>query len=145
MQGNFSRRIRRLVSDDRSICYIADVTVLEISSALGLKCRKRGWGVKEFDAMDIGFLEDLATGDLKVCTTSKRHVLKARDLIRFAGVVKQRSLKSADALIAVCCLELALEKKQRIVFYLEDKKLYSILRDIDAYRAALELRHLRSS
>lgn len=143
--GNFSRRIRRLVSDGRSPCYIADVTVLEISSALGTQCRKRGWVVKKFDTMDSSFLADVASGRLKVCTTTKRDVLKARDLIRFAGVVKQKSLKSADALIAVCCLELALEKKQKIIFYLEDRKLYSTLRVIGAYRSALKLRHLGSS
>ncbi len=93
--------------------------------------------------MDKSFLDDVATGRLNVRRIVERDVLRARHLIRFANVVLKRSLKSADALIAVCCLDLALEKKQRVIFCIHDKPLYSTLQSINAYRAALELRYLQ--
>lgn len=142
--GDFSRLVRRVISDGRWNCYIADVTILEMWSTLGINCRKRGWGLKEFDAMVHRFWEDLATGHLKVRTTSKRDVVRAGHLIRFAGVLKGRHLKSADALIAVCCLTLAQEKKQKVVFFLQDRKLYKTLLDVNAFQSALELRYLDS-
>jgi hypothetical protein len=142
VNGKFSRLIRTAISDYRRECYIADLTVLEMSSTLALKSRKQVWKTSQYDSLECAFLEDIATGKLRVCTTGKRQILRPRDLIRFAGVIKQRSLKSADALIAVSCLELALELKEEILFYLEDGKLFSILKDIDAFTSVLKLRHL---
>lgn len=144
VQGTFTRLIRRLISDRRSSCYIADVTVLEISGALAKTCRREGWDVVKFDTFNDRFWADLAARRLKVCTTANRDLLRAKDLIRFAGVAKRKNLGSADALIAVCCLELALEKGEKVTFYLEDRKLYGTLKDVNAFQAGLKLRLLRN-
>jgi len=77
-----------------------------------------------------------------VRTVTQLDLLRVRHLLRFAGVLKKKKLKSADAVISECCRELALEKRRRIVFYVADWKLYAILRDIDAFRSTLKLRFL---
>ena len=119
--------MRRLVSDSRGLCFIADLTILEISSALANRCHQQKLGPEDYDAMDGAFFSDLAEGRLLVKATTSREVIRARDLLRFAVVLKRLKLQSADALIAVSCLELALERKERIIFYLSDKRLYKVL------------------
>jgi hypothetical protein len=140
--GTFSRRIRRVISNRRSECYIADVTVLEIFSAFAKTCRRERWSLLKYDNMSAKFWADLSKGRLQVCTTGKRDLLRATNLMRFAGVTKRKNLASADALIAVCCLDLALEKQEEVVFYLEDKKLFETLQQINAFRSSLKMRHL---
>lgn len=134
-----SRRVRRIVSDPRYDCYIADISIVEIASSFGKQCRLNGWGTKRFDQMDRRFFSDMARQRLHIYPISKGLMLRARHLIRFAGVHKKRSIKTNDALIACCSLDLALEKKQRVKFYTCDKTLYSVLKDIDAFRKGLKL------
>jgi predicted nucleic acid-binding protein len=139
VQGIYSSTVRRLISHSRNECYIADVTVLEIASALGKQCRQGTLRHERYDKADHSFWEDIHAGKLRVCKATPSEILRARNLLRFAGIIKKRNLGSSDALIAVCCLELALEHKKNIVFCTSDWTLYDILRQIDAYTAALSL------
>ena len=142
--GDHSRRVRRIVSDTRNSCYIADWTVVETASALAKQCRKRSLGVEDFDRMNARLFTDISTGRLTVRNTTVREVMKSRELIRYAGVKKWRNLGSGDALLAVCCLGLGLEQGGGVVFLTGDWTLYTILRDTNAYRAVLELRFFGS-
>jgi hypothetical protein len=138
----FRRRICRIVSDDRWPCYIAELTLLEMASAFAHYCRTAPADVNAYDGMDYQFLKDIADERVKVTAPRRAMIDRARLLLRYAGAVKRRNLRSADALIAVTCLELALEVGQRIIFYTRDKTLYSILHGLSAYRRALHLRYL---
>jgi predicted nucleic acid-binding protein len=141
--SEISPRVKRIISDQkRGTCYIADVTVLEISRALANRCRQSSWGANRFDAMHLKFLRDIESERLKIRTTTKSDILRAKHLLRFAGVLKRKKLHSADALIATCCLCLALEIKKRVVFYTHDWSLYLVLRDIVAFRTGLRLRYV---
>lgn len=140
--NQFSKRIRGIVTDTRYSCYIADVSIVEIASSLGKECRSNGWDTDIFDKMDRRFLDDVATKRLKIRTVTKRIMIRARHLIRFAGVKSKRRISASDSLIACCCLELALETQQKVRFYTGDWPLYSILKDIDAFRLALDLRYI---
>ena len=140
VKGEHSRKIRKVVSTKQNECFIADWTVLEIASALARRGRQQKWQNDRYDALDQWFWSDVASSKLNVRPTGRREILRARDLIRYAGVVKRRKISSGDALIAVCCLALALERRSRVVFYLEDRKLYNVLNQIKAYTSALELR-----
>jgi hypothetical protein len=142
VRNTFSQRVRRVTSDKRWKVYIADVTILEMASALANGCRRLGLTLTRFDAMDLAFLKDVAAKQVEVRTVTQADVQRARHLLRFAGVVKRRNLQSADALISVCCLECALEIKKRVIFYTGDWTLYTTLREINAFRAALRLRYL---
>jgi predicted nucleic acid-binding protein len=140
MDGPYSKRIRRIISTGSNECFIADITVLEIASALGNRCRQGNLRYQRYDQANDRFWEDIAEGRLIVRDTSQRDVMRARNLLRYAGVLKRRRLQSADALVAVTCLELALERGEAIIFYTSDWTLYDILSQIDAFNAALTLR-----
>lgn len=133
------RTMSQFVLSKTSHCYIADMTILELAGALGGACRTTRAGVKTYDTMDRRFLRDIADGHLIVRPTNNRSLLRARGLLRFGGVIKGRNLGSSDALIASCCLDLAHELQQRLDFYTADWNLYTILREIDAFRSAMTL------
>ena len=71
-----------------------------------------------------------------------RDYLRARHLLKYAGVKRARNIASGDALIAASCLEFALEKKVRVKFCLEDWTLYSVIRDISAYNKVLDFKYI---
>jgi predicted nucleic acid-binding protein len=122
-----ARTVRRIISDRRAICHIADWTIVEMASTLARRCRQASVSCQIFDRLERQFFEDIAHGRLKVRITSSRDYTRARDLLRFAGMIKRRRLSSGDALIAACCLDLAYQEKQRITFCTSDGPLYSAL------------------
>ncbi|HEX8634117.1 MAG TPA: type II toxin-antitoxin system VapC family toxin [Pyrinomonadaceae bacterium] len=140
--SDYSKRVRYIISNTKNDCFIADLTILEIASAIGNRCRQGYLRNERYDEADKKFWTDVSTGRLTTRITTPREVVRARDLLRYAGIIKRRKLGSADALIAVCALELALELKERVIFYTGDWGLYSIIRDIDAYNLTLRLRFL---
>lgn len=132
------------MSDERVICYIADWTIVEMASTLARRCRQAAFSYREFDVLEKRFFEDVAEGRLRVRATTSRDFTRARDLLRFAGIIRRRRLSSGDALIAACCLDLAYQERERITFCTSDQPLYSILSDITAYTSALRLRFFRA-
>ena len=137
-----SRQVQRLVTNSQNVSYIADVTVLEFASSAATICRKRRWTVDKFDAMSRLFFKDLADEKLLVRETTKRDVLRATHLMRWVGAHNGRNLRSADALIATCCLYLSYEINRRVTFYTSDNKLYKVLCDTNAFNSALDLKFL---
>ena len=138
-----ARAVRRIISDQRTICYIADWTIVEMASTLARRCRQISASLQTFDHLERQFFKDIANGNLRVRITSTRDFSRARDLLRFAGIIKRRRLSSGDALIAASCLDLAYQERQRITFCTSDEPLYSILSGITAYTSALRLRFFR--
>jgi len=136
------RRVRRLISNHRAKSYAADLSVIEVASGLAAACRRHNWSLKKFDSMYREFFEDLASERVRLRTVTQREFVSATHILRFAGVIKRLKLQSADAMIAECCRELALESGERVVFYTADWKLYFILRSIDRFKKALKLRYL---
>jgi hypothetical protein len=137
-----ARRVRRVTSDRRGEVYISSITVVEMASALAKFCRINNHSSQKFEYMDRAFLRDIANGRLTVRDVTEIDMQRARHLLRYAGAVKKRNLGSLDALVAICCLELALEKKVPVVFYTEDWTLYSTIRELNSFRSVLELRCL---
>jgi predicted nucleic acid-binding protein len=137
-----SRGIRRTISDSRNKCYAASITVLEIASAFALHCRKHNLTRVDFRRLDRLFWEDVKSGVLQLRETGQREYRKAQHLLEYAGVELRRSIKSADALIAATCLELALEKSTRVKFCLEDWTLFDITSELSAYKFAIQFRFI---
>jgi hypothetical protein len=142
IDSGYSARVRGLVTRRASECFISEWSVLEMSSAFANRLRKNNLSAVQFDSLNNRFLQDIAEGRLKVVEMTSRDFIRARNLIRFAGVVKKRNLKSGDAMVATCCLALALERKEKITFYTSDWTLYDILRKIDAFSSRLSLQLL---
>jgi hypothetical protein len=142
LPSQYSRTVRSAMSRPANRCYVLDLTVLEIASALGKQCRARNLSVCEYDRLSLKFWRDIEGKRLIVRPFGQREVMRARHLLRYAGVIRKRNLGSADALIAVGCLELALEIREPVAFYSSDWPLYSTLREIDAFKNCLSLRYL---
>lgn len=134
--------IKRLVSSRRNECYISEWSVLEMASAFANRCRQGGLPARRYDAMNRAIIKDLANGRLLVRNTTTRDITRARELIRFAGVINRRRLKSGDALVASSCLDLAFERKERITFYMSDWGLYDILRSLESFTSVLTLQYV---
>ena len=132
-----ARGIRRIISSKGNRCYIADLSILEFSSTAARHCRKNKWSLQKYRRLDQAFWRDVKDGRLHIRDTRKREYLRARDLLRYAGVAKRRNIKSADALIAASCLEFALESDEPVTFCLEDSRLYDVIRSVSAYKKVL--------
>jgi predicted nucleic acid-binding protein len=137
IDGPKARGIRRIVSGRKSRCYIADLSILELSSALAKHCRKNKMSAVQYRRLDQAFWRDVSEGRLAIRDTRQREYLRARDLLRYAGVEKGRNISSGDALIAACCLEFALEVGEQVTFCVEDWGLYDVIRNVSAYRKVL--------
>lgn len=135
--GPKARGIRRIISIAKNRCYIADISILEISSTIARHCRKNKLSLKEYRRLDEAFWRDVHQDRILIRDTTKREYRRARDLLRYAGVEKQRNIKSADALIAASALELALENDIRVTFCLEDWPLFHVIREVSVYKKAL--------
>ena len=90
--------------------------------------------------MNLQFLRDVAKGRLVVRPVTTREIRRARDLLRFAGVVKRKGISSGDALVASSCLYLTYELKSKVVFFLSDTGLFNLLGSVNAFTAAVDLR-----
>jgi len=139
--GKFTYRVNRLFAGRRSI-HIAEISVVEVASALASIVRDNHLPDSEFRRMHAAFLTDLADGRIEVRPLSRQDMVKATHLIELGGLTNRAGLKSADALVAVSGRELALERGERISFYTKDWKLYRTLFEINAYRAAMRLNFL---
>jgi hypothetical protein len=137
--GPHSRRIRSLVTKTSTTSYISEWTVVEMASALSNRCRQGSLPNSAYDAMNRQFLKDIAEGRLNVRPLAPPELQRARQLIRYAGVLGRNRISSGDALVATCCLDLALAEQQRVVFYTSDRKLYNVLTTIDAFKKAVKL------
>jgi predicted nucleic acid-binding protein len=135
-------RISKIVSDARNSCHICDLTILEMAHALGSVCRGNNAGLKKYDAMNSRFFEDIQTGRLQVRTTTRRSILRARNLLRFGGVILGANLGSADALVASTCLDLAHDLQIRFRFYTGDWGQYTLMRQSDVFKAGMILQYI---
>jgi hypothetical protein len=142
LNGPKARGIRRIISSERNSCYIADLSILEISSALALHCRRRKLSLRQYSRLDQAFWRDVSVGRVLIRSIGQREYLRARDLLRYAGVQKGKQIKSADALIAASCLEFALENGDRVTFCLEDWHLYYVIREVSAYKNVLRFHYI---
>lgn len=135
----YSRRTSRLITNSLNECVIADITILDIASKLARRTRSGLLTPREYETSDLKFWRDILAGSLQLHKTGQREFLRARNLLRLAGVIKKENLRSADALSASSCLELALERQEKITFYTSKRALYDLIRQIDAYKTALTL------
>ena len=143
VKSRISARIKRAISDARHEIYISELTIVELATAFADECIKRKVGHRDYDRMYRRFFRDVAKRRVCVRNVTQRDFQHARHLLRFAKVIQGRHLKSADAIIAESCRELAYELKSPIIFYLCDEKLYKTLNSLNAYASAVKLRFVQ--
>ena len=143
-----SRKIRTIVSRRDTKCFVGELTVLEMSSAIARRLRKPRHDPniidlvnnRKFDRLESRFFRDISQDIIEVYPLSNTHYTRARGLLRYAGVVKNRAITTVDALIASAALDLAYKEKERINFCTSDRPLFKIISGINAFTSALNLR-----
>jgi hypothetical protein len=120
--------------------FIAEITMVEIVSALAGACRAKKITAAKFYRLHSAFWADVASGKITYCPLGREDMYRATHLLTHAGVIKKRGLKSSDALVAHSCRQLALEKGSRPTFYTSDWTLYHTLYELDVFRSAMKLR-----
>jgi predicted nucleic acid-binding protein len=143
--AKYSQRVRRIIADRSNECFIAEFTVLEIASAIANRCRQGDMRHARYDLADHRFWIDIAEGYLQIRAAGTREIVRARNLVRYAQLLKRRKLTSADALIAVSALELALERQEKIIFYVSDWNMFDILSNVNAFKVGLNMQFLGNS
>src|SRR5882672_5798668 len=88
VDGSNSRGVRWIISAKRNQCYIADLSILEISSALAKHCRTNALLLQDYERLDQRFWRDVCEGRILIRETGKREYVRARNLLRYAGVEK---------------------------------------------------------
>ena len=140
VKSGISARIKRAISDSRHEIYISELTIVELATAFADDCIARSVGHGDYDRMYRKFFHDVAKRRVRVRNVTQRDFQNARHLLRFAKVIQRRHLRSADAIIAESCRELAYELNSPIIFYLCDERLYRTLNSLNAYASAVKLR-----
>jgi hypothetical protein len=136
-----TRGIRRTISDQRNTCFVAEATILEIASVFGRHCRKHSLTSSAFRKFDTAFWEHVGQRKLQVHRAGQREIWKARHLLEYSVDLNKR-ITTFDALIAASALECALQHSARVCFCVEDRKLYLLMKDLPAYKAALKFRYI---
>jgi len=142
VSGPRARGVRRVSSDARNTCYVAELTILEIANALGSMYRDNRIALPDVRRADLAFWGDIQSGRLKVWPTRRKDMMRARHLLLYAGVQLGRSIDASDALIAAASVECALEMKTKVTLCLEDRRLHSTIKALPAYRAVLRLYYI---
>jgi len=140
VKSGISAKIKRAISDTRHEIYISELTIVELATAFADDCIARAVGHGDYDRMYRKFFRDVAKRRVRVRNITQRDFQNARHLLRFAKVIQRKHLRSADAIIAESCRELAYELNSPIIFYLCDEKLYKTLNSLNAYASAVKLR-----
>jgi PIN domain-containing protein len=131
------RRCRYLLS--RREIVIAEISVLELMSALGAVYRDQRITLAELRSADRMFLGDLASGRLRVYPLPSAQYMNCRQLLAYAGVDRRRHLKAQDGIIAFTARELAIERQQKVRLLTGDKRLAAVVQDLDVFRNLVEV------
>src|ERR1700730_325818 len=129
--GKFTYRVNRIFSSGKEV-FVAEITMVEIVSSFASVCRDRHLADLEFHRMCGEFLDDVASERIKIRPMTRGDMSRATHLLALGGVVNRRALKSSDALVAVSCRQLALDTRERPLFYTKDWRLYRTLFEINA-------------
>jgi predicted nucleic acid-binding protein len=126
-KAKHTRRCRYILSRAAGRVFIAEITMLELGSALAARVRDNQMSAREFQRADLRFLKDIGSGRIKVVEMSKTDLLRCRELLVLVGFVEAKPLKTQDAMVAYAARLLALETGLCTHVLTSDKKLDRVL------------------
>jgi predicted nucleic acid-binding protein len=134
------RRCRYNISRARGDAYVAEITTIEIVSALANLVRTRNISAAQFAKANFAFLRDLADRRITVVPLASSEFIACRDLLTFVGLT--RSLKTQDAMIAYTARRMAVERGQTVRLFTSDQRLASIVEDLPIFQGLVEAEYL---
>lgn len=122
--------------------YVAEITVLEIVSALGNAYRGKRMSLTEFTDANKAFLTDVASGRLTVLPLPSAEFVGCRTLLTLVGIDAGRSLQTQDAMVAYTARRLALDQEEPVKLLTSDRRLAAIVKELDHFKKLVVAEYL---
>jgi predicted nucleic acid-binding protein len=127
------RRCRLILTRLKGQVYIAEISILELASALGHQVRGGRMSRAVYTKATHRFFQDIAEGKLEVRPFPSSQYIPCRDLLTLVGIDAKRNLESQDGIVAYTARRLAIERRAKVKLLTSDKKLAGVIRDIDVF------------
>lgn len=128
------RRCRYIISRAKGQAYVAEITVVEIVSALASLVRERRASAPQFAKANFWFLRDVADRRITVVPLPSSELIACRDLLTIVGLRAGRSLKTQDAMVAYTARQMALQTGEAVRLYTSDQRLASVVREVGVFK-----------
>lgn len=132
--SKYHRRCRYILARLKGQVFVAEISVLEIVSALGSEYRDRRISARQYETADRIFFRDIADGLIEVKSLPASEFLACRSLLALVGIQQGRKLTSQDGIVAYTARQLAIEKKAKVKLLTSDRKFANVLRDVDVFK-----------
>jgi predicted nucleic acid-binding protein len=136
------RRCRYIISRARGDAYVAEITVIEIVSALANLVREHRIAAPQFAKANFMFLRDVAERRIVVVPFPTSEFVACRDLLTFVGLHAARSLKTQDAMVAYTARRMAIEENQVVRLFTSDQRLAAVVRDLPVFKGLVKAEYL---
>lgn len=136
------RRCRLILTKLKGQVYIAEISILELTSALGHQVRGGKMSRAAYTKTMHKFFQDIAEGKVEVRTFPTSEYIPCRDLLTLVGIDAKRNLESQDGIVAYTARRLAIERKAKVKLLTSDKKLAGVIRDIDIFSGLVVAEYL---
>jgi hypothetical protein len=127
------RRCRFILSRSKGQVHIAEISILELASALGHQVRGGRMSRAAYTKATHRFFHDIADGRLEVRGFPTSEYIPCRDLLTLVGIDARRNLEAQDGIVAYTARRLAIERKEKVKLLTSDRKLAGVVRDIDIF------------
>jgi predicted nucleic acid-binding protein len=132
-QAKYCRRCRFILTRLKGQVYIAEISILELASALGHEVRGNRMSVAEYTRASRRFFQDIAEGKIEVRPFPSSEYIPCRDLLSLVGIGARRNLECQDGIVAYTARRLAIERRVRVKLLTSDKKLAGVIRETDLF------------
>jgi predicted nucleic acid-binding protein len=140
--AKLTQRCRYLLSRAKGRIYVAEITLLEVASALASMVRDKKITAAQFAAADRRFWRDVADGKLIVVSLPSSELIACRELLILVGITAGRNIRTQDAMVAYTARRVALEKRQVVTLLTCDKKLANVVKTTAAFARLVKARYL---
>jgi hypothetical protein len=121
---------------------VAEITVIEIVSALASMVRDHRIAAPQFAKANFMFLRDVAERRIVVVPFPSSEFVACRDLLTIVGLHAGRSLKTQDAMVAYTARRMAIEQNEEVRLFTSDQRLANVVRDLPVFKGLVTSEYL---
>jgi hypothetical protein len=137
-----TRRCRTIIGRSNGNVCIAEISVLELVSALGHEVRGHRMSIPGYSRANLRFLDDVARGSIEVCTLPSSEYVSCRHLLQLVGIKAGRELTSQDGIVAYTAARVARQRRAPVKVLTSDRKLAKVIREVDVLSRLLTSEYL---
>lgn len=134
--GGPTPTVNQFMDDPGTTVLTSELALLEWSSALGCVYRENQIDYQTFKSNELALMSDIANDNL-IVSPMTRSIERARYLIEYVGIINRRALRTGDSIQLVTALEVASAAREVITFVTCDRRLASIVQDLDIFQPFL--------